>query len=128
MLRIAAINLTNDLSSILYNSKCNLRYRGIQCFLQTSLLANSLSLFSLGKPRPLGGVRVLWLCQKNVLEIAEISLLKFPYLKQKPYWGNRFWAPGYCVDTVGLDAEMVRKYVKYQEDKERREDQLKFKF
>ena len=42
------------------------------------LLATSLypwyTLFSLGKPRPLGGVRVLWLCLKNVLEIA-ISLL-----------------------------------------------------
>ena len=52
----------------------------------------------------------------------------FPYLKQKPYWGNHFRAPGYCVDTVGLDAEMIRKYVKYQEDKERREEQKKFKF
>jgi putative transposase len=53
---------------------------------------------------------------------------KFPYLKQKPYWGNHFWAPGYCVDTVGLDAEMIRKYVKYQENTERREEQLQFKF
>ena len=40
-------------------------------------------------------------------------------IKQKPYWGNHFWSRGYCVDTVGLDAEMVRKYVKYQEVKER---------
>ena len=31
-------------------------------------------LFSLGKPRPLDGVRVLWPCLKDVLEIA-ISLL-----------------------------------------------------
>jgi len=53
---------------------------------------------------------------------------KFPDLKEKPYWGNHFWAPGYCVDTVGLDAEMVRKYVKYQENNERREDQIKFRF
>ena len=53
---------------------------------------------------------------------------KFPDLKEKPYWGNHFWAPGYCVDTVGLDAEMIRKYVKYQENKEHREDQVKFKF
>ena len=45
---------------------------------------------------------------------------KFRKLKKKPYWGNHFWAKGYCVDTVGLDAEMIRKYVKYQEDKERR--------
>jgi putative transposase len=33
----------------------------------------------------------------------------------KPYWGKYFWAKGYCVDTVGVDAEMIRKYVKYQE-------------
>jgi putative transposase len=25
---------------------------------------------------------------------------KFPELKQRPYWGNHFWASGYCVDTV----------------------------
>ena len=29
--------------------------------------------------------------------------------KKKPYWGNHFWAKGYCVDTIGLDAEMIRK-------------------
>ena len=53
---------------------------------------------------------------------------KFPYLKQKPYWGNHFWAQGYCVDTVGLDADMIRRYVKYQEDKERYEEQKRLKF
>ncbi len=40
---------------------------------------------------------------------------QFPELKQRPYWGNHFWAAGYCVDTVGLDSEMIKKYVKYQE-------------
>jgi len=45
---------------------------------------------------------------------------KFRHLKQKPYWGNHFWARGYCVDTVGLDAEKVRTYVKYQENHEKR--------
>ena len=45
---------------------------------------------------------------------------KFPVLKEKPYWGNHFWAEGYCVDTVGVDTEMIRKYVKYQENKEKR--------
>ena len=44
---------------------------------------------------------------------------QFPYLKNKPYWGNHFWAKGYCVDTVGVDAEMIRKYVKYQEEIEK---------
>ena len=47
---------------------------------------------------------------------------KFRNLKNKPYWGNHFWARGYCVDTVGLDAEMIRKYVKYQEDIEKRQE------
>ena len=53
---------------------------------------------------------------------------RFRHLKQKPYWGNQFWSRGYCVDTVGLDSEKVRKYVKYQEQKERKEEaQQKFK-
>jgi putative transposase len=43
---------------------------------------------------------------------------KFPNLRIKPYWGNHFWARGYCVDTVGLDLEKIRKYVKYQEKQE----------
>ena len=53
---------------------------------------------------------------------------KFPYLKNKPYWGNHFWAPGYYVDTVGMDTEKISQYVKYQDKKERREEQLRFKF
>ena len=40
---------------------------------------------------------------------------RFPNLRQKPYWGNHFWARGYCLDTLGLDLEKIRKYVVYQE-------------
>jgi putative transposase len=53
-------------------------------------------------------------------------LNQYRELKQKPYWGNHFWARGYCVDTVGLDEEMVRKYVKYQEDRERSSEKPKY--
>jgi putative transposase len=53
---------------------------------------------------------------------------QFPYLKKKPYWGNHFWAKGYCVDTIGLNPEMIRKYVEYQEAKEREEEQKSFRF
>ena len=42
---------------------------------------------------------------------------KFSSLRTKKYWGNHFWSSGYCVDTVGINADMIRKYVKYQEDK-----------
>ena len=47
---------------------------------------------------------------------------KFRHLKHRPYWGNHFWARGYCVDTVGFDAEKIRKYVKYQEEREKRSE------
>ena len=50
---------------------------------------------------------------------------QFRYLRDKPYWGNHFWSRGYCVDTVGLDEDMVRKYVRYQEKKEIQYEQLK---
>ena len=43
----------------------------------------------------------------------------YPKLKERPYWGNHFWAKGYCMDTVGLDLEMIRKYVIYQEQQEK---------
>jgi len=39
---------------------------------------------------------------------------------------NRFKklkSKSYCVDTVGLDSDMIRKYVKYQERKEQRQGQ-----
>jgi len=51
---------------------------------------------------------------------------KFRKLKEKPYWGNHFWARGYCVDTVGLDEEMIRKYIKYQEKRERDSETPKY--
>ncbi len=47
-------------------------------------------------------------------------LNKFKQLKQRPYWGNHFWSRGYCVDTVGLDIEMIKKYIKYQEEQEKK--------
>ena len=53
---------------------------------------------------------------------------KYPNLKTRPYWGNHFWADGYCVDTVGVNEEMIRMYVRYQEKQERRFEQQRFKF
>lgn len=52
----------------------------------------------------------------------------YPQLKKKPYWGNHFWSRGYCVDTIGLDEEKIKKYVKYQETQERLEEQQQLEF
>jgi len=38
----------------------------------------------------------------------------------KRYWGRHLWSRGYCVSTVGLDEEKIRKYVKWQEEQEKR--------
>ena len=48
---------------------------------------------------------------------------KFRNLKRKPYWGNHFWAKGYCVDTVGLDLAKIQAYVKYQDKKDQQAEQ-----
>ena len=45
---------------------------------------------------------------------------------KKRYWGRHFWAKVYCV-TVGLDEEKLRKYVKWQLEKDRRMEQLQMK-
>ena len=60
-----------------------------------------------------------------------IKLFKsYPKMKQKPYWGNHFWARGYFVSTVGIDEEVIKRYVKYQEEEEKRieEQQQRFEF
>jgi putative transposase len=44
-------------------------------------------------------------------------------LRKKVYWGNHFWAKGYCVDTVGLNEEMIKKYVKFQAKEEKLHEQ-----
>ena len=40
-------------------------------------------------------------------------------LKTKKMTGLSFWARGYCVSTVGLDEEKIRKYIKEQDKKDK---------
>ena len=35
------------------------------------------------------------------------------------YWGRHLWARGYCVSTIGLGEEKIRKYVQWQEKQEK---------
>mgnify|MGYP003565987196 CR=1 FL=1 len=43
---------------------------------------------------------------------------------QRNYRGKHFWARGFYVDTVGLNEEIIRKYIQEQEEKDKRLDQL----
>ena len=58
-----------------------------------------------------------------------IKLFKsYPGLKKKPYWGNHFWARGYFVSTVGIDEELIKRYVRHQEEKERKQEKQQQEF
>ena len=58
-----------------------------------------------------------------------IKLFKsYPKLRRKPYWGNHFWARGYFVSTVGVDEEVIRRYVRHQEERERQEERQRAGF
>ena len=43
-------------------------------------------------------------------------------LKEKPYWGNHFWARGYFVTTVGVDEDLIRRYIQHQEKEEKKRE------
>jgi putative transposase len=43
---------------------------------------------------------------------------------KRNFTGQKFWARGYFVSTVGRDEEMIRKYIRKQEEADRRIDQL----
>ena len=58
-----------------------------------------------------------------------IKLLKsYPGMREKPYWGNHFWSRGYCVSTIGLDEEKIRRYVKFQEQREKQAEKEQKEF
>ena len=44
--------------------------------------------------------------------------------KSRNFSGFHFWARGYCVSTVGLDEEVIRAYIRNQEQTEKRQENL----
>jgi putative transposase len=42
----------------------------------------------------------------------------------KQYWGRHLWSRGYCVSTIGLDENQIRKYVRWQERNDKKAEQL----
>ena len=45
-------------------------------------------------------------------------------LKERRMSGLHFWAAGYCVSTVGLDEEKIRRYIREQEKKDSGQGEL----
>ncbi len=44
--------------------------------------------------------------------------------RERNFTGYHFWARGYCVSTLGLDEQVIREYIRNQEDDEKRQEQL----
>ena len=44
--------------------------------------------------------------------------------RRKNYTGQKFWVRVYLVSTVGRDEEVIRNYIRHQEDEDRRIEQL----
>ena len=65
----------------------------------------------------------------NVVEFIKgksaISIARHFGGRQRNFTGEVFWARGYFVSTVGLDEEMVRAYIRNQEQEDERYDQMK---
>ena len=53
---------------------------------------------------------------------GKLALRLFESQKEltKVYWGKHLWSRGYCVSTVGLDEEKIRKYVKWQQERDQK--------
>jgi len=51
-------------------------------------------------------------------------LINQKFGRRKNVMGFHFWSRGYCVSTVGLDEQMIRNYIRTQEEREVREEQL----
>lgn len=45
--------------------------------------------------------------------------------RKRNFVGQSFWARGYFVSTVGRDKEMIRDYIRHQEEEDKRLDQMK---
>ena len=49
-------------------------------------------------------------------------------MKERRMTGLHFWANGYCVSTIGLNEETIRRYVREQDQRERQQDQKELDF
>ncbi len=55
---------------------------------------------------------------------SAISIARTYMGRRRNFVGQRFWARGYHVSTVGRDEEVIRAYIKNQEEEDRRIDRL----
>ena len=76
-----------------------------------------------------------WECKYHGVFIPKcrrksLSRGRAPYIwrlygeKKRNFVGQHFWARGYFVSTVGRDTEVIREYIRKQEEEDKRLEQL----
>ena len=55
---------------------------------------------------------------------SAIALARNYIGRSRDFTGQNFWARGYYVSTVGLDEEVIKRYIREQEEEDKRLDQL----
>ena len=55
---------------------------------------------------------------------SAIDLARVYGERKRNFVGQHFWARGYFVSTVGRDEEVVRRYIRHQEQEDQRLEQL----
>ena len=56
---------------------------------------------------------------------SAIRIFREYHQVSRNFTGRHFWARGYWLSTVGLDEQMIREYIRNQEQEEKRQDQMK---
>jgi len=108
--------LRNQVGDVL----CDLcRQRGVE-LLEGHLMPDHIHMFLKVAPKFSIAFAIGFLKSKSAVRIHR------SILKAMKVTGLHFWARGYCVSTVGLDEEAVRKYIREQEKLEKQ--QLEFDF
>ncbi len=55
---------------------------------------------------------------------SKALMKKFKFLRERYYGRPGMWSVGYFVSTVGLDEEIIKRYVRYQDREDRGQAQL----
>ena len=59
---------------------------------------------------------------------SAISIARNSMGRRRNFTGASFWARGYFVSTVGIDEEVVREYIRKQEEEDARLEQMNLTF
>ena len=87
-------------------------------------LPENLRLFVIAYPSSVGGIHLKQLPDFPGPPQSAISIARNFIGRKRNFTGESFWARGYFVSTVGLEEEVVREYIRRQEQEEQRLEQL----